>query len=404
MFNSLIHQSPWLFKPMQEAKKTWQSLPLPKIERVKLEDWPFCSRPTGKQTQTSDTTEGNPAIQIKAAEPIIACDWTTALKKYPELFKKYLFQAIPPNQDRISAYNLAELNQGTFIYVPPHTLVEDIIQVSLDLQQAPHQYILLVIGENAQADYLEKVISSNRGSATSHSLMIEVILEKGAHLRYMALDKNKTKQSTVTYLRRHAKADNQSTIHWAIGAFNESDTILDLDTLLLGEGSQAQSSVVAVADGDQKQIVDSKIHNHGHHSVGHINQHGVVLDQATLTMNGIGYISKDAKQADAQQENRLLMLSDKARGDANPILLIEEYEVTAGHAASVARVDENQLWYLMSRGIAREEAEYMVIRGFLMQAVTLLKDKQAREIILEALDEKLSGFKRSILKQEDVYE
>lgn len=401
MPKTLLQQAEWLFRPMRQAKKTWQSLPLPPIERAELESWRFFKEIADDPATLTDWTQ---AIQVQASDPIIACDWTTALKKHADLFEKYLFQAIEPNQDRISAYNMAHLTQGTFIYVPAHTEPQDLIQVSIDLVKAPHQYILIVVGENAQANYLEKVISSQASSATSQSLTVEVILEKGAQLRYMALDKSHTNKASATYLRRHAKVKNQATIHWAIGAFNQSDTVLDINTLLEGEGSQAQLSVVAVADGEQKQIIDSKIQNRGHHSVGHINQHGVVLDSATLTMNGIGLIEKGAKQADAQQENRLLMLSDQARGDTNPILLIEEFEVTAGHAASVAKVDENQMWYLMSRGVPRIEAEYMVIRGFLMQAVTLLKDQKARDMMLEALDQKLSILKTTRLNQDDVNE
>lgn len=83
------------------------------------------------------------------------------------------------------------------------------------------------------------------------------------------------------------------------------------------------------------------------------------------------------------------MLSDQARGDANPILMIDEFEVTAGHAASVAQVDETQLWYLMSRGIPRQEAEWLVIRGFLMQAISQIKDQAGRQVILQALDQQL---------------
>ena len=108
-------------------------------------------------------------------------------------------------------------------------------------------------------------------------------------------------------------------------------------------------------------------------------------------MNGIGKIHKNAKLADAQQENRLLMLSDGARGDANPILLIDEFEVTAGHAASIAQVDQEQLWYLMSRGIPLIQAKFLVIRGFLMQSVSQIKDPTIRQLLLDQLDIKLQS-------------
>ena len=104
--------------------------------------------------------------------------------------------------------------------------------------------------------------------------------------------------------------------------------------------------------------------NYGNNSVGHILQHGVILERGTLTFNGIGHIVKGAKGADAQQESRVLMLSDKARSDANPILLIDENEVTAGHAASIGQVDPEDMYYLMSRGLSEQEATEMIVMGF----------------------------------------
>ena len=117
-----------------------------------------------------------------------------------------------------------------------------------------------------------------------------------------------------------------------------------------------------------------------------------------MTFNGIGLIEKYAKGADAQQESRVLMLSEKARGDANPILLIEEFEVTAGHAASVGQVDEEQLYYLMSRGLSREAAEYLVVRGFLGPVIVQMPSAEIRRQLVEIIDRKLSGLEGS---QED---
>ena len=129
--------------------------------------------------------------------------------------------------------------------------------------------------------------------------------------------------------------------------------------------------------------------NYGQHTVGHILQHGVILERGTLTFNGIGHILKGAKGADAQQESRVLMLSDQARADANPILLIDENEVTAGHAASIGQVDPEDMYYLMSRGLDQETAERLVIRGFLGAVIAEIPISSVRQEIIKVLDEKL---------------
>ena len=125
--------------------------------------------------------------------------------------------------------------------------------------------------------------------------------------------------------------------------------------------------------------------------MGHILQHGVIREKGTLTFNGIGHIIKGAKQADAQQESRVLMLSDQARGDANPILLIDENEVTAGHAASVGRVDPEEMYYLMSRGLKKADAERLVIRGFLGGVLTAIPIKTVQQELVDVIEGKLNA-------------
>ena len=158
---------------------------------------------------------------------------------------------------------------------------------------------------------------------------------------------------------------------------------------MIGDGSHANLKVVAVSSGRQVQGIDTRVTNYGCNSVGHILQHGVILERGTLTFNGIGHIIKGAKGADAQQESRVLMLSDKARSDANPILLIDENDVTAGHAASIGQVDPEDLYYLMSRGLDQKTAEQLVIRGFLGTVITEIPIKAVRDEMIDVIDSKL---------------
>lgn len=371
---------PVLKNAFEQSNELVNQLALPKIERAKLEDWPLFVTDTNTQADAGQLNQQE--------ENVIICDWETAQKQYAKLFEKFIFQAIPANQDKISAYNLANLSQAYFIYVPDNYQTDQVLEWVVSLDQRPHQYLLLVLGKNAQLTFFEK-IQQEKVAKTSQSYIVEVMLQEDARLHYVAIDQSSTDQAS--YIKRHATAKDHAYIQWSIGSFNDGSTVVDIDTHLLGQGAEAYLSEIAISNNDYQQILDSKLNNYGHHSIGHINQHGVVLDSGTLTMNGIGKIHKQAKNADSQQENRLLMLSDQARGDANPILLIDEYEVTAGHAASVAKVDESQLWYLMSRGLDRKKAEYLVIRGFLMKTLNNIKDIQTRKLIVQALDHKLAS-------------
>ena len=175
----------------------------------------------------------------------------------------------------------------------------------------------------------------------------------------------------TTYISRRGRIGRDASLDWALGIMNEGNVIADFDSDLIGDGSHANLKVIGLSSGRQVQGIDTRVTNYGNNSVGHILQHGVILERGTLTFNGIGHIVKGAKGADAQQESRVLMLSDKARSDANPILLIDENEVTAGHAASIT-------------------AERLVIRGFLGAVITEIPVKEVRDEMISVTDTKLN--------------
>ena len=179
-------------------------------------------------------------------------------------------------------------------------------------------------------------------------------------------------------------------IDWAMGMMNSGLTIGDFDSDLVGDGSHAELKVVGISTSDQIQGIDTRVTNIGKNTIGHILQHGVALDASELTFNGIGHVMKRSKGSDAQQESRILMLSPQARGDANPILLIDDNDVTAGHAASIGRVNPEQLYYLMSRGLQKRLAEKLVIRGFLAPVLDEIPLKEIRNEFSELIERKVS--------------
>ena len=146
---------------------------------------------------------------------------------------------------------------------------------------------------------------------------------------------------------------------------NNGNTISDNLSLLQGNGSSGYVKSITVGSGHQENSITSRMRHIGRNTPSDILARAVMKDSASTILNSITKIEKGATRADGQQTGRVLMLNEKARGDANPILLIDEHDVTAGHAASVGKIDPMQIYYLMSRGIARDEAERLIIYGFL---------------------------------------
>jgi Fe-S cluster assembly protein SufD len=249
---------------------------------------------------------------------------------------------------------------------------------------------LIVADEHSEFTYLETFQMTGEGAVkSSANIVVEVVTLPGAKVKFSAIDR--LGENVTAYMTRRGHLLNDSSIDWAIGVMNDGNMAGDFDSDLMGNGSHADMKVVAASSGRQIQGIDSRVTNFGNHSVGHIFQHGVILDSSTLTFNGIGHFIKGAKGADAQQESRVLMLSDKARGDANPILLIDENEVTAGHAASIGRVDPEDMYYLMSRGITEEEAKRLVIRGFLGSVLVNIPIRKMQNDFIAMLEGKLGN-------------
>ena len=237
---------------------------------------------------------------------------------------------------------------------------------------------------------MERFLSDESNTTpVSANIVVEVIAKSGAQVKFSAVDR--LGKNLTTYLNRRGYLMRDAMVDWAIGVMNEGNVVADFDTDLVGDGAHSEIKVVAISGGEQVQAIDTRVTNSGKSSIGHILQHGVIRGHGTLVFNGIGHIIKGAKGADAQQESRILMLSDGARGDANPILLIDENEVTAGHAASVGRVDPDEMYYLMSRGLHKEEAERLVIRGFLGSVLTAIPMKEAQKELIDVIEGKLDA-------------
>lgn len=240
----------------------------------------------------------------------------------------------------------------------------------------------LVVGEHAQVEFQDRW-----GSAGEHlGVWVRADIASGANVNWLSYDHF---AAQTVLLQRQAELASAAVLNWTVAGFSHNSGASLLMTELNGDGAQATVNVGVLAAGRQRIGYVNAVTNHARKTVGHINQRGVITDQAHLIFNGIGHIITGAQGSDNQQENRVLMLSPAARGDANPILLIDENDVTAGHAASVTRVDARQLYYLMSRGLHDAVAKRLVIRGFLEAGLTDITDRALKQELFKTIDETL---------------
>ena len=256
-----------------------------------------------------------------------------------------------------------------------------------DKEAATFNHVIVVADDNSSVTFVENYISTEEEVNGIVNIVAEVFANNNAKVVFGCVD-TLAKGSTV-YVNRRGITGRDARLDWALGMMNDGHTIAENTTNLIGDGSDSDSLTVVVGRGKQTQNFTTSIVHIGRNTEGFILKHGVMKDEASSIFNGIGKIEKGASGANAVQESRVLMLSDRARGDANPILLIDEDDVAAGHAASVGRVDPMQLYYLMSRGISQAEAERLIIHGFLAPVVEKLPIEAVKRQLIDIIERKV---------------
>lgn len=250
------------------------------------------------------------------------------------------------------------------------------------------RHILFVAQPFSEAKIIEHHIIADAKQPMLIEQTLEVIVRDEAKLEYASFDA--FAETAQLQMSRFGIVERSATLTWSLGSFSSGDTQTENITQLVGAGATCQSTLMTIGMGEQKQTHLVRIDQLAPHTSGIITNHGVMRERSQGHFDGIGFIEKGAHQANAQQESRFMVLDDAAKATTNPILLIDEYDVTAGHAASVGRVDEETLYYLQSRGLSNHEANALVTLGFLMPLIETVSDERLREKLLHVIETKVS--------------
>ncbi|MCE5096573.1 Fe-S cluster assembly protein SufD [Staphylococcus devriesei] len=418
---SKAHNEPsWMTELRQKALKLTETLEMPKPDKTKLRKWDF---DTFKQHSVegkvfNDLSELPEAIKeiidvensknlivqhnnalayAQVSEQaqnngVIIEGLAEALVNHSDLVQKYLMtDAVTVDEHRLTALHAALINGGAFVYVPKNVVVEDPVQYVVlhdDENASFYNHVIIATEESAEITYVENYLSTVSGEGNQLNIVSEVIAGANSNITYGSVDY--LDKGFTGHIIRRGTTEADASINWALGLMNEGSQIIDNTTNLIGDRSTSELKSVVVGTGEQKINLTSKIVQYGKETNGYILKHGVMLESASSVFNGIGYIKHGGTKSIANQESRVLMLSENARGDANPILLIDEDDVEAGHAASVGRVDPEQLYYLMSRGISQKEAERLVIHGFLDPVVRELPIEDVKRQLREVIELKVN--------------
>jgi Fe-S cluster assembly protein SufD len=410
----------WALNLRLKGLEAYLTQPLPKLEKTKLARWkepafqPYLVEQPGNLNQLEpqfrsiltaweQPPNGSLYVQRHAspfhlqAEPalqkqgVIFTDLHTAIREHEALVQRYLLRLAKPD-DKLSGLHAALWSGGLFIYVPKNQHVELPLQALylIDKEKAglfPH--VLIVVEENASLTYIEQYTSKPLAGSALHNGATEVYVGQGGKVRIVSIHQFTSQVTDYTF--RHAEVSRDGSVEWLLGEMNLGDSVSFSSTVLKENGAQGFSQSIAIANGEQKASFTNEMIHQGMYTPSQITQRGVVFEEAQAVFNGITRIDKGAQKANGQQNESLLMLGGRSRGDANPILLIEEDDVQAGHGASVGQINDIQLYYLMSRGISRKEAERLIIHGFIKPIIDAIPLETVRHQLWRVAERKLGS-------------
>ena len=314
-----------------------------------------------------------------------------ALRDHPELVEPYLHALVPPDRTRFSALHAAFRTGGTFVLVPKGVRVELPLQTLTFVDRdglAVFPHTLIVLEEGAELTYIDRYTSPDLGRVLSDAA-VELFLGPGASLRYVALQEW---GSGVTHLSvQRARVGRDARLSALGVAFGGSLARAEVEAVLAEDGGS--SELLGIYFGDDEQHIDHRsIQDHvGSRTASDLLYKGALKGRSRAVYTGTVIIEKGAHRCDAYQTNRNILLSDHAKAHSVPNLEILTNDPTrCGHAASVGPVSDDELFYLMSRGIPREEAERLIVFGFFREVLDRVPLEEIRAGLERAIEAELA--------------
>ena len=407
---SNTNEPTWFLNTRKLALYKSYTLPFPKLESMELERWnlfnvDFSTLRLENEGNVEIAEYGinsddfavvqknNTIVHInipeKYADKVVIKDIFTAMND--DHIKDSFMSVVDYAESKVTAVHYTLLNAGLFIDVKDNVVIEEPLQyiVISDKEQSLFNHVTIQVGNNAKFNFIENYVNNQKDDKAPFSLVSEVVAHEGAQINYSSIT-NQPGEKRGTILRR-GLTYRDSLINWNVAAMDEADVYHDNTTNILGDGSEANLKIVTLGVKEQKTYFNSEVVNQGLSSKGDILQHGVLLDRSHIVFNGVGFIVKGATGSNAYQSSRMLTLSSEAKADANPMLLIDENDVMAGHGASLGRIDEEQLYYLQSRGLTRKESSRLLVHGFLSPVISELTVDKIKELVTVLIDEKINN-------------
>jgi len=294
------------------------------------------------------------------------------------------------HDEKFAAHNAALWEHGLLVVIPKGVHVEQplYVRIANTVEGGALFFRLLVIAEEgSSATLVEEYTSATHELAGYTNAVAELFVEQNAKLEYVSLQN--LSMSTWHFANHHARVERDAELDWVAGGFGSKRGKTRIQNDLAGQGATSRVTGAYFADGDQHLDYDTFQEHMAPNTTSDFAFKGALRDEATAVWRGMIRVEKEAQKTNAYQENRNLMLSEKAHADSIPGLEILANDVRCTHGATLGQVDREQLFYLMSRGLSRAEAERIIVRGFFQDILDRIELEPVRETLGEALEARI---------------
>jgi Fe-S cluster assembly protein SufB len=312
---------------------------------------------------------------------VIFLDTDTALREHPDIFKQYFGTVIPAGDNKFSALNTAVWSGGSFIYIPPGVHVDIPLQAYFRINtenMGQFERTLIIVDEDAYVHYVEGCTAPIYSSDSLHSAVVEIIVKKGGRCRYTTIQN--WSSNVYNLVTKRAVAQEGATMEWVDGNIGSKVTMKYPAVYLMGEHAKGETLSVAFAGEGQHQDAGAKMVHMAPNTSSSIVSKSVARAGGRTSYRGLVQVQEGAAHSKSTVKCDALLVDAVSRSDTYPYVDVREDDVEMGHEASVSKISEDQLFYLMSRGMTEDEAMATIVRGFVEPIARELPMEYALEL------------------------
>ena len=312
---------------------------------------------------------------------VVFLDTDTGLKQYPQLFKKYFGTLIPAADNKFAALNTAAWSGGSFVYIPKGVKVPMPLQAYFRINtqnMGQFERTLIIAEQGSSVHYIEGCSAPIYSTSSLHAAVVEIFVEEGAHVRYTTVQN--WSPNVYNLVTKRARVEKSGVMQWIDGNLGSQLTMKYPSCYLMGEGARGEVLSIAYAGKGQHQDAGAKMMHFAPHTSSRIVSKSIAKDGGRTSYRGLVYIQRGAHHAKTKVVCDALILDAASRSDTYPTMKVDERHALVEHEATVSKIGEEQLFYLTSRGIAKERAEALIVNGFLYSVVKELPLEYAVEL------------------------